>query len=340
MSTPIISILMPVYNAANTLQETLESIQAQTLNNFEVIAVNDGSEDETSSILHTYSIDDKRIIPIDMTHVGLVKALNHGLSLSRGHFVARMDADDLLHPRRLELQFQHLQENPEISITSCLVKTFPKNSSNQGFQRYVDWLNSLTTSSEIARDIFIESPLPHPSVMLRRKDLSNLGGYQDHGWPEDYDLWLRYFMAGKRISKIPKVLLYWRDYPNRTSRTDSRYSVENFIRAKVYYLLRGPLLNRDTVIIWGAGQMGKRISKHLIRGKAPISVFLDINSRKIGQTLRGLPICSANDLPSLWQQSSRPVVLVSVGSHGARTLIRNQLRDWGLNETEDYWCVA
>ena len=340
MNTPIVSILMPVRNAANTLPETLESIQAQTLNDFELIAINDGSEDETSSILHSYSMDDKRIRPTDMTHAGIVKALNHGLALSQGHFVARMDADDLLHPRRLEIQLQQLQENPELSIISCLVKPFPKNSSNEGFHRYVDWLNSLTTSSEIARDIFVESPLPHPSVMLRRKELNDLGGYQDHGWPEDYDLWLRYFIAGKRMSKIPKVLLYWRDHPNRTSRTDSRYSVENFIKAKVHYLLRGPLLDRDTVIIWGAGQMGKRISKHLIRGKVPISVFLDINSRKIGQTLRGLPIYSANCLPSLWQQSSRPIILISVGSHGARNLIRNQLQDWGLNETEDYWCVA
>ena len=86
--------------------------------------------------------------------------------------------------------------------------------------------------------------------------------------------------------------------------------------------------------------MGKRISKHLIRNEAPVNSFLDINPRKIGQTLRGRPIYSASHLPTLWQQSNRPIVLVSVGSHGARSLIRDKMQNWGFNETEDYWCVA
>ena len=340
MSSPSVSILMPVRNAANTLRETLESIQSQTLIDFELIAVNDGSDDDTSNILHAYSTNDKRIKAVDIVNGGIIKALNHGLALCRSNFVARMDADDLLHPKRLEMQLQHLQDNPRLSITSCLAKPFPHNSYNKGFHRYVDWLNSLTTSLEISRDIFVESPLPHPSVMLRKQELESLGGYQDYGWAEDYDLWLRYFIAGKQISKIPKVLLYWRDHPNRTSRTDSRYSVENFLKAKAYYLLRGPLLNRDNIIVWGAGQMGKRISKHLIRSEAPVSIFLDINPKKIGQKLGGRPICSADQLPNLWKQSAQPIVLVSVGSHGARKLIRNQMQEWGFNETEDYWCVA
>ncbi|GIS67978.1 MAG: hypothetical protein CM1200mP6_10460 [Anaerolineaceae bacterium] len=68
---------------------------------------------------------------------------------------------------------------------------------------------------EISRDIFVESPLPHPSVMLRKEELQSLGGYQDRGWAEDYDLWLRYFIAGKQIDKIAKVLLYWRDHASR-----------------------------------------------------------------------------------------------------------------------------
>ena len=195
MSTPNVSILMPAHNAANTLRETLESIQSQTLADFELIAVNDGSEDETSNILHTYSTNDKRIKAVDMVHGGIIKALNHGLALCQSNIVARMDADDLLHPKRLEIQLQHLKDNPGLSITSCLAKPFPHNSYNKGFHRSVDWLNSLTTSLEISRDIFVESPLPHPSVMLRKEELQSLGGYQDRGWAEDYDLWLRYFIA-------------------------------------------------------------------------------------------------------------------------------------------------
>ena len=81
----------------------------------------------------------------------------------------------------------------------------------------------------IAREIWIESPLAHPSVVMRRTCLERLGGYQDHGWPEDYDLWLRMHLAGERLAKVPEVLLDWREHPARLTRIDSRYAVENFL---------------------------------------------------------------------------------------------------------------
>ena len=112
MNSPSVSILMPVRNAANTLRETLKSIQSQTLTDFELIAVNDGSEDDTSNILHTYSTNDKRIKAVDIVNSGIINALNHGLALAQSNFIARMDADDLIHPKRLEMQLQHLQDNP------------------------------------------------------------------------------------------------------------------------------------------------------------------------------------------------------------------------------------
>ena len=340
MNPPLISILMPAHNAAITLHETLDSLRAQSLPDFEVVAVNDGSSDETGSILEAWADDDPRVHPINLPRVGLIEALKRGLDTCRGQFIARIDSDDIAHPHRLELQAERLRTQPGLSIISSLVETFPADTVTEGFRRYVEWLNTLTTPDEIVREIFIESPLPHPSVMLRRTELLDLGGYQEHGWPEDYDLWLRYFMAEKRMEKVPQTLLLWRDHPERATRTDSRYSIENFLRAKSNYLMRGPIRGRDAIFVWGAGQMGRRLSKHLIRAGAPVLGFLDINLRKIGHTLRGCTIHSADELPELWRQHSHPLLLAAVGSHGARELIRSRLRGWGLVETEDFWCVA
>ena len=119
---------------------------------------------------------------------------------------------------------------------------------------------------------------------------------------------------------------------------DSRYSVENFLRCKAKYLLSGPLADGQRVVIWGAGQTGRRISKHLLRDRAQVEAFVDIDPEKIGGTLRGKPIIDFDQLPSLIDKDT--VVLAAVGSRGARALIREQLRSIGLREGREFWCVA
>jgi hypothetical protein len=176
--------------------------------------------------------------------------------------------------------------------------------------------------------------------MIRREWLERAGGYQDHGWPEDYDLWLRLHLLGARFGKVPEILFSWREHPVRLTRIDPRYSVENFLRAKAHYLVRGPLRERATVILWGAGQMGRRLSKHLLREGAPLAAFVDIDPAKIGRRKRGLPVIAPEGLGALWKASPRPIVLVAVGARGARALIRDQLTSLGLREGEDWWAVA
>jgi NADH/NAD ratio-sensing transcriptional regulator Rex len=147
-------------------------------------------------------------------------------------------------------------------------------------------------------------------------------------------------IAGAHFAKVPAVLLHWRDHPRRLTRTDSRYSVENFLRAKSHYLLQGPLRERDAVFLWGAGQMGRRLAKHLERAGAPLKAFIDIDPRKIGRERRGCPIVAPEALLELWQQHRHPVLLACVGSRGARELIRQQLRAAGLREGADWWAAA
>lgn len=337
---PRVSVLMPCYNAAATLPAALSSLAEQTLADFEIVVVDDGSQDETPDVLAAWARLDTRLKVLKLPHGGIIPALNFGLDACQAPYIARMDADDRAAPRRLASQLAFLQAHPEVAVVGCLVSAFPPEGVRGGFQVYLEWLNGLVTDAEIRREIFVESPLPHPSVMFRADPVRSMGGYQDFGWAEDYDLWLRLYRRGCRFGKVPEVLLEWREHPQRLTRVDPRYSLENFLRAKAFYLADGPLAGRDAVLIWGAGMIGRRISKYLLRQGQPLRAFIDIDPKKIGRTRRGVPVLNPQALPDVWQTYQRPVLLAAVGARGARQLIRSRLNELGLVEAQDWWSVA
>ena len=338
MSTPLVSFLLPTYNSASTLGSALDSLADQTEKDHEVVVVDDGSTDGTAALLASRAGRRLRVVRID--HAGLLAALNRGLAECRGRYVARMDADDLCMPDRLERQLEVAEADAGVSVVGTQVEVFSDGEVAEGFRRYVEWQNSLVRHEDICREIYIESPIAHPSALLRREELLALGAYEERGWAEDYDLWLRYHAAGRRFAKVAAPLLRWREHPGRATRTDGRYSVENFLRAKAHYLARGPLQGRDGLMVWGAGRTGRRLSKHLIRaGHEPVC-FIDIAPARIGATLRGVPILAARELMPLWRSHQRPILLAAVASRGARALIRDQLAAMGLKEERDFLCVA
>jgi glycosyltransferase involved in cell wall biosynthesis len=337
---PAVSVLMPCFNAADTLRDALESICNQSMADFEAIVVNDGSSDDSRLILQEWASRDERFRIVHQPHQGIVFALNAGLEMCSAPCIARMDADDLCHPERFAQQVEFLEHHPDTWVVGCKVRGYPPERLNQGYSIYIEWQNSLLRNEDIRREIFIESPLAHPSVMMRREHLAEVGGYQEHGWAEDYDLWLRFYLAGAEFAKIDEVLLDWREHDERLTRQDSRYSLENFLRAKAHYLVGGPLQTRASILIWGAGMMGRRLSKHLQRQGAPLDAFVDVDPDKIGRTRRGLPILPPEAISTWWRDAQNPVILSAVGSRGARSLIREELLRIGLQEGIDWWCVA
>ena len=304
---------MPFRDAAATLAEALASLAAQDLADFELVAVDDGSHDGSSEVLRS-RWPAARLALLQPGRVGLVAALNLGLAHCRGELVARMDADDVATADRLRLQSAYLDAHPEVAITGAKVRCFGGAPLGQGYRLYEAWLNELLTHEDIERELFVESPLAHPSVMARRQVLAGLGGYHDRSWPEDYDLWLRAAARGLRFGKVDAVLLHWRDYPERTSRRDARYSQGAFLRCKAHYLARGPLAGRTAVAIWGAGPIGRRLGRSLRAEGVPIAAYVDIDPRKIGRCRGGVPVRSPDELHRL-----RPdFVVAAVGSRGAR----------------------
>ncbi|KAA3646667.1 MAG: glycosyltransferase [Chloroflexi bacterium] len=337
---PAVSVILPCYNATATLNETLESLAAQTHHDFEIVAVDDGSTDGTADMLATWAQSEPRLRVITQEHAGVIGAANTALANCESTYVARMDADDRAHPERLAKQAAYLDAHPDVGVVGCLVRGFPESELREGFRIYIDWLNSLVSNEDIRREMFVESPIANPSAIFRKELVLDAGGYQDRGWPEDYDLWLRLYLSGAKFAKVPEVLLDWRDHPTRLTRADSRYSLENFIRTKAHYIAQGPLVGRDAVILWGAGMMGKRVSKHLLRAEVPLVVFVDVDKAKIGRTRRGLPIVSPDELMEWWGRYENPALLAAVGARGARKLIRARLNEFGLVEGKDWWGVA
>jgi len=332
---PRISVLIPVHDPGPYLEPALVSVRNQSLRDIEVVCVDDGCTDGSGDVLQAFAKSDARFRILRPGRVGLVAAANLARQQARAPYLARFDADDAMHPRRLELQASFLDRHADVDAVSCLVRHFPTADVRAGNRAYEKWLNGVRTPGEIAREIFVELPLPNPSVTMRAEVFDSVGGYRDNGHPEDYDFWLRAWAAGVRCAKVDRVLHYWREHGRRVTRTHPRYSVEAFLRAKVAALLRGPLADGRPFVLWGAGMKGRRLARLLTRSGRPPLALLDIDSRKIGRTRQGRPI-----LPPEAMRPGSALVLGAVGAPGARARIRERLRAWGLEETRDFWMVA
>jgi len=242
-----------------------------------------------------------------------------------------MDADDIAAPERLETQLAYADSHPDIDVIGCQVRMFSDSGHiDEGYRTYERWINSLTTPEEIARELFVESPIPHPSAFVSRRCLERVGLYRDEGWPEDYDLWLRAHFAGFRMGKPLGILLDWRDYPTRTSRTDTRYSSDEFMRARAHFLAKDPR-TKNGVTLWGAGKNGRRLHDRLKESGVNISGFIDIHPRRIGGTVRGLPVVSVENAGDV-----ENFVIVAIGTRGVRNTVRDAMDCAKKTEGTDY----
>jgi len=263
---------------------------------------------------------------------GLVAALQLGLERCRGEIVARMDADDLVHPDRLRLQADALARDPSLGAIGSLVRCFPRPLS-AGLARLEDWLDSVVSKEECRRARFIEAPLVHPSMTFRRAAVESIGGFREEPWAEDWDLQLRLLEAGYELCKVPEVLLFWRDSPQRLTRTGPAYAHGRMIELRAHHLARGPLRGR-LFDVWGAGPTGKRLARALeTRGLRPRR-FIDVAPEK--RVARGLEVVP----PDALGPPGEALLVCAVGAAGAREEIRQDLARRGYAEGEDYLFAA
>ena len=248
----VISVLLPVRDAARWLPASLASLWRQTFRDFEVVAVDDGSTDASGAMLDRAASREPRLRVVHTAALGLPAALNTGLALARGSLIARHDADDLSHRRRLALQQGHLASHPRVSVVGCRVRLFP--SAGTGMRRWVGWHNGLLTHEAMAREALIDSPLAHGTALMRRRALERVGGWEEHDWPEDLDLWLRLLDAGHRFAKLPLTLYAWRQHADSATRRDPRYRAERFAALRRATLERGLLCGAHRTTLVGVGR--------------------------------------------------------------------------------------
>lgn len=330
--SPLVSVVLPVRNGGKFLAPAVDSILSQTHQNLELLLIDDHSSDAEIDSLDK---GDNRLKIARSRGHGLVDACNTGFDLAQGEFVARMDADDISLPRRFQRQLEYLDRYPMIDICGCCVEIFSEHGLQGGLQRYQGWLNSVRDPVHVHQQIFIESPLPNPSLMFRQAALQQLGGYRNNGWPEDYDLLLRADAAGMRMGKPEAVLLRWREHEHRLTHTDSRYDRQKFMQAKSHFLVNHRLRGRP-VVIWGAGPSGRLVCDLIVAEGAEIKGFIEVHPRRIGGKKRGLPVWGIDKVDSL----GAAMLLVAVGAAGAREEIATYLSEHGKVAGNDYLFVA
>jgi glycosyltransferase involved in cell wall biosynthesis len=333
--SPEISVLLPAFDAARTLGAALRSIQRQTERDWECIVVDDGSSDDTLRVAQAVARADARVCVVQRPHAGIVPALVAGLAACRAPLVARMDADDLMSRRRLELQRQALQRAPELAAVGCHVRLFPRAHLRAGLLEYEGWLRAINTPEDVLREAFVECPLAHPTLMIRRDVLVELG-YRDPSWPEDYDLLLRLLEARHAVGVVSERLLHWRDGASRLSRSSARYSIPAFVECKAEFLARDFLAHSEQFLLWGFGDTGKALANALARrGKHPAAI-IELHPRRLGQLIRGVRVVAPQALRDL----PRLPLVVSVAGLTPRTEIRAALSALGFVERRDYICAA
>jgi glycosyltransferase involved in cell wall biosynthesis len=332
---PRVSVLLPAFDAEATLPAALRSVARQTERDYECIVVDDGSRDRTLACALAFAARDARFRVLALPHRGLVDALNAGLERCRGEIVARMDADDVMHRERLAAQLARLAADPTLSAVGCHVRIFPRAGLSDGLRAYERWLNSIDSAERVRADAFIECPVVHPSLAIRRRVLRDVG-YRDRGWPEDYDLVLRLLAAGHALAVVPRRLLAWRDHPGRYTRVAEACGPERFPRLKAEFLAAGILAESDEYILWGYGHTGRAIRRALLaHGKRPSHV-IELHPGRLGNAIHGAPVVRPEALPGL----PRRPILASVAGEGPRALIRKALTGMGFRELADFVATA
>ena len=277
--SPEISVILPFYNAEKTLGKAIESILNQTFSDFELILVNNNSNDKSIEKARDFAKRNSRIILLSEEKQGVAFAMNCGLQHARGKFLARMDADDIAVLTKLEKQYHYLKENPEIDFVGSEVKYVSKEKNTDGFQRFIKWINSFHFPCEIEMNRFVEIPIVNPTIFFKREVYEKFGGCRHGDFPEDYEMQLRYLQAGVKMAKLPEKLLEWHDSPTRITRTHKRYSTEAFLKTKAKYFKTWSEKNNrfhPIIWIWGAGRKTRQRAKLLEKEGLKIEGYFDV----------------------------------------------------------------
>lgn len=222
--TPVVSVVLPVYNGKAYLKEAIDSVLNQSFGNFELIIIDDGSTDDSADLIRAY--DDPRIRFYRQENKGLAATLNRGIALAKGEFIARQDQDDICLPARFEKQMDWFDKHPEAGMVGTAAEIWV------GRTKTDRVLQHPTEDAWIRFGLLFHNHFVHSSVMIRKTALDDVGGYSEDSRrqpPEDYELWSR-MMKHYQVGNLPDILTVYREVDGSMSRTGMNPFVPNLIR--------------------------------------------------------------------------------------------------------------
>lgn len=222
MSNPLVSVIIPCYNAEKFVERAVRSIMEQTYQNLEIICINDCSKDGTGEILQKLATEDARIVYVENeTNLKLPKTLNKGIALASGDYIARMDADDISFSERIEKQIKFMQDNMNVDIVGANVFTIDEHDTK------LEYVSSLLLSHQnIVSKLAWKTTMLHPTVLAKKTFFTDLNGFDENiAYAEDYDMWIRGWLLGKCFANLSDVLLSYRIHSNQMS--DTKFNSKN-----------------------------------------------------------------------------------------------------------------
>lgn len=316
-------------NAMPFLTECIDSIISQSISDWELVVVNDHSTDESEATMQVYAKQDRRIRILKAKGKGIIDALKQAYTQTTGQFITRMDADDIMPPKKLELFLEKLSHSPN-SVVTGKIKYIGDNL-REGYIKYENWMNRLMEKHCHYDEVYRECVIPSPAWMIERHLFESIGGFNPNTYPEDYDLTLRFYANKIPIVAVQEVIHIWRDYQERTSRNDPNYAFNAFETLKTDYFLKTDFSQDKTLILWGGGKKGKNIA--LLLQKHGIQfIWACNNPKKIGQEIYNQIMA---DIETVFENKPHYQTIIAVAQPEEQVLIKDQLRQ--MPNVEAFW---
>lgn len=333
---PLVSIILAAKDTAPYLNDCLDSIIDQTYQNWELIAINDHSSDDTPKILEAYSKQDSRVKVFHSDRPKLIPTLKYGYQFAKGDLINRMDSDDKMPQDKLEVLVNEWNKYGKGTIIAGGTEHFvDEGEVGGGFLRYEEWLNDIAKRSVHYQEIYQECVIPSHCWIIHKDDFDKVDGFNPEIYPEDYDLCFRFYKHKLKVIGIDKVLHHWRDRSNRISRTWEEYKDNRYFDMKLRYFYQ---LDRDKsrpLVLWGAGRNGKDMAK-LLQTKGDVFHWVCDNERKIGLDVYGIKM----EHYDIINQLENPQIMIVVASPDGKTEIRETLNSWKKKPVKDFWFFA
>lgn len=279
-----ISILTPVKNVEKWILETAESIQNQSLENWEWIIVDDFSTDDTFSILEKLAREDIRIKVYHNKEKGIIPALKLAFLHAEGKYITRMDGDDIMPENRL-LNFYQAAENTQYeAVITGKVHYFSENNVSEGYQKYENWLNGLVEKNTHYEHLYRECIVASPNWMMSREKAKEIALFNQLKYPEDYDMCFHWKENKLPIIGLNEVTLLWREHPQRTSRNSETYQQEAFFKLKLNWFLKENKSKRIGVL--GYGTKGKLATQILTQSNTEVCIYVQNTQTLVSDGLK------------------------------------------------------